>query len=112
MVCVGRYFRNPAGSAAEVALTVHDDFQNRGIGTFLIQTLSRIALENGISAFTAYVLADNHAMLRAFHKASNKLETKLEAEICRVHFDLCNGSKAKNACCLAINAEPERRPDV
>jgi len=90
MICVGRYFRNPAGSDAEIAVTVHDDFQNHGIGIFLVQTLAKIASENGITAFTADLRADNHAMLHIFQKAAGKLEMKLESNICHVRFELGN----------------------
>lgn len=88
MICVGRYFRNPAGSDAEIAITVHDGFQHRGIGIFLVRTLAKIARENGITAFVANVLADNHAMLRVLHKFAGKIETQLDANIYRLRFKL------------------------
>ena len=88
MICVGRYFRNSASNDAEAAFTVHDDFQHRGLGTFLLQRLMSIAHENGIAAFTAEVLADNHAMLRVFQRVAGKIETEIDGSVCHLRFDL------------------------
>lgn len=88
IICVGRYFRNPASRDAEAAFTVHDDFQHHGIGTFLLTELVKIAEDNGVLAFTADVMSDNYAMLRVFQKVAGRIESKLEAGICRLRFDL------------------------
>jgi GNAT superfamily N-acetyltransferase len=71
VVGVGRFVRldgdgggNP--THAEVAFTVGDDFQGRGIGTLLLEHLARIARELGYSAFEAEVLPDNRLMLEVF----------------------------------------------
>ncbi len=90
MICVGRYLKDPACDEAEVAFTVHDDFQTRGIGSFLLKQLMRIGRENGIHAFTADVLADNHAMLHVFNAAAGKMETSLDSGVCQVRFELAN----------------------
>ena len=88
MICVGRYFRNPNRDDAEIAVTVHDDFQNCGIGTFLVQALAKIARENGLRAFTASVLADNPAMLHIFRKAAREIEIQAEADSYQVRFGI------------------------
>jgi len=78
IVAVGRYDLDLPSNLAEVAFVVRDDFQGQGLGTHLLQSLTDIARENGISGFTASVLADNVAMLRIFHHAFPALESRLD----------------------------------
>jgi protein lysine acetyltransferase len=47
---------------AEIAFTVADDYQGRGIGSFLIAALSVAARVDGVEKFSGRVLADNVAM--------------------------------------------------
>jgi RimJ/RimL family protein N-acetyltransferase len=90
MLCVGRYCHNSAGNDAEIAITVHDQWQRHGIGTFLFKLLTRIARENGITGFTADVMADNHGMLRLVRKCADKIESTLEGGVYHLCFALNN----------------------
>ena len=49
-------------TVAEVAFIVGDDYQGRGIGSFLMEALAVAARSEGIRRFTARVLSDNLAM--------------------------------------------------
>ena len=55
---VARYVRSTKRpDVAEVAVTVIDDWQGRGLGTLLLEALSARAREEGIKRFTALMLA-------------------------------------------------------
>jgi len=61
---VARYVRDSERPAvAEVAVTVIDDWQGRGLGTLLLEVISARAREEGITTFTALMLATNHEMM-------------------------------------------------
>lgn len=61
---VARYVRDPERpEAAEAAVTVIDDWQGRGVGTILLELLAARARAQGITTFTALVLASNREML-------------------------------------------------
>ena len=61
-VGVARYVRDADDPhAAEIAVTVVDDWQGRGLGTELLARLSGRARAAGIHRFTALVSADNQA---------------------------------------------------
>jgi RimJ/RimL family protein N-acetyltransferase len=63
-VAIGRFVRfRDEPDAADVALTVTDDHQGRGIGTMLIQALAVVARRRGIVTFHFDVLPSNEAML-------------------------------------------------
>jgi GNAT superfamily N-acetyltransferase len=64
---IGRYVRlAEREEAAEVAITVADAWQHRGVGTVLLAALARRALANDVYVFTAEMLASNHAMRSLF----------------------------------------------
>jgi len=67
-VGVARYIRNAENPhSAELAITVVDEWQGRGLGTQLLYRLIERARRNGIRRFTGLVAADNaamHALLR------------------------------------------------
>ena len=61
---VARYVRLPhEPTVAEVAITVVDSHQGRGLGTMLLGVITRSAVDNGIETFVAHVLGGNVAML-------------------------------------------------
>jgi GNAT superfamily N-acetyltransferase len=63
-VGVARYVRNPARpNAAEVAVTVVDDWQGRGLGMFLLEAITMRAREEGVDTFTALMLVENKQMM-------------------------------------------------
>jgi len=62
-VGIARYIRDAEDPhAAEIAVTIVDDWQGRGLGTELLARLSDRARSEGICRFTALVADDNVAM--------------------------------------------------
>jgi CRP-like cAMP-binding protein len=60
VIADGRFVRDPdEETAAEIAFTVADEYQGRGIGTLLFAALAIAARVDGIERFHARVLADN-----------------------------------------------------
>ncbi len=83
MVAIAHYLKEPrsprgAGSFAEAAFLVHDDWQGKGLGTQLMKVLVETAQRQGIAGFVAEVLADNRSMLRVFHQHGLPVESRLE----------------------------------
>jgi GNAT superfamily N-acetyltransferase len=54
---------------AEVAFTVADDLQGRGLGGALFRRLAALARARGITVFEAEVLKNNERMLRVFERS-------------------------------------------
>jgi acetyltransferase len=63
VVGVGRFIRLPEDRAvAEIALTVVDAFQGRGLGRMLLELLATSAIVRAVSHFHATVLVENQPM--------------------------------------------------
>jgi len=69
IVGVGSYHQNPSTKRAEIAFLVADDWQGKGIGTFLMKQLVKIARAKHIMGLTAEVMRDNVAMIALMHKS-------------------------------------------
>ncbi|GMQ98285.1 MAG: bifunctional GNAT family N-acetyltransferase/acetate--CoA ligase family protein [Acidimicrobiia bacterium] len=79
LVGVGRYNSSPDDpSTAEIAFSVADSFQGMGIGTLLVFRISAYARAVGIERFRAFLLADNHAMMRVFRNAGFPLNREID----------------------------------
>lgn len=64
---------------AEVAFTIANEFQGRGLGTILLGQLAQVAASNGIEVFEADVVAANHAMLHVFRASGFPIEVSANA---------------------------------
>jgi RimJ/RimL family protein N-acetyltransferase len=73
-VGIARYIRD-AGDlrAAEIAVTIVDDWQGRGLGTELLARLSDRARQEGIRRFTALADAENVAVAALLRSAGARL---------------------------------------
>jgi EmrB/QacA subfamily drug resistance transporter len=73
-VGVARYVRDAEDpQAAEIAVTIVDDWQSRGLGTELLAQLCDRARQEGIRRFTALVAADNAAVAALLQNMSAEL---------------------------------------
>lgn len=80
IVGAGRYLLTRTTNQAEFALLVKDEYQNKGIGTFLLNQMMRIAKSKGVNAFIAYVHPKNVPMINFIHKTGKLIESRLSIE--------------------------------
>lgn len=92
VIGVARFVR-PADRAeedrAEVAFTVGDEYQGRGVATILLHHLAAIARGLGYRLFEAEVLPDNRAMLDVFEHSGMARTEAIQAGV--VHVELVLG---------------------
>jgi acetyltransferase len=69
LAAIARMVRNHSGNSAEVAFLVADKFQNRGLGTHLLERTIHVARKESIGALEAATLSENFNMKDMFAKA-------------------------------------------
>jgi GNAT superfamily N-acetyltransferase len=85
---VARYIRLEVDPmVAEVAVTVIDDFQRKGLGTLLLVVLAASATANGIKTFFAHVSGGNSALLRMVTELGGRVQA-VESGLVKVEVPL------------------------
>jgi len=64
LIGIGRVMREHDLKSGEIGVLVHDDFQEKGLGYKLVETLIGIAKEKGIEELHGIALAENTRILR------------------------------------------------
>jgi acyl-CoA hydrolase/GNAT superfamily N-acetyltransferase len=78
IIAEARYIRETKGALAEVVFVVDEDYQGRGIATYLYKILVELAKERGLKGFTADVLFSNQGMMKVFRKGGWPIKAELE----------------------------------
>ena len=86
IVGVARYAAGPEDPTdrADMAVTVEDAHQGRGIGRLLLEHLARLARAEGMSRLDAYVLPDNDRTIRLFERSRRILSRSVERGACHL----------------------------
>ena len=87
IVAAGHWMLNVDHNVAEVAFSVADEYQHKGIGGHLFRFLMRLARERGIRGFEATVLAQNRGMMSILQKSGCVLHTEYDAGVVTVHLN-------------------------
>ena len=88
-VGVARYVREAPGSdTAEVAVTVLDEWQGRGVATALLDRLARHAEASGIEHLSAYALATNDDVTAVLEDLGDLEVVDREGEVVTMRVDL------------------------
>jgi len=88
IVALANYARLRDPAAAEVAFTVADDQQGRGIGTRMLEQLAERAALVGIEHFVADVMGENAAMMKVFEDAGFGVSRALDRGTYEVTFPI------------------------
>ena len=89
LAAVGRFVRDRNDATyAEIAVTVCDELQGKGLGTLLGLALAEEARQVGVLHFTAVMAPHNVAALRLFRRLSHHLRTEIHGGVREMVADL------------------------
>jgi len=84
---VAQYVKSPNLPRAEVAVLVQDDWQSKGLGSFMVKHLVRHARTAGLKGFDAEVLVENRAMMAVFESLPYPMSITLDEGTYHLSFD-------------------------
>jgi RimJ/RimL family protein N-acetyltransferase len=81
LVGVARYDATDQADTAEIAFVIQDGWQNRGLGTLMLDALLAAAEARGIRRFRAYVLASNTRMIDLLVRFTDVAERRTDSGV-------------------------------
>jgi RimJ/RimL family protein N-acetyltransferase len=81
LVGVARYEPTDQPDTAEIAFVIQDGWQNRGLGTLMLDALLAAAEARGIRRFRAWVLASNARMIDLLVRFTDVQERSMESGV-------------------------------
>jgi RimJ/RimL family protein N-acetyltransferase len=85
LIAVARFVRvAPQSARAEFAITVADEYQNRGAATLLLRRLVRIARAGGVRELVSDILEDNREMFQVMRKLKLPCHQTFDDRVCHV----------------------------
>ncbi|MBT3200079.1 MAG: GNAT family N-acetyltransferase [Phycisphaerales bacterium] len=88
IVAIAQYFLDPKTLAAEVAFIVHEEWQAKGMGHYLLAHIMQVAIKRGVQSFYAKVLPRNKPMLSVFQNSHCKVTTEFDGDVFSITCDL------------------------
>ncbi|MBI5503018.1 MAG: GNAT family N-acetyltransferase [Deltaproteobacteria bacterium] len=88
MIAIGQYLRCAGGDAAEYAFVTADEYQGRGLASFMLRILIEHARAQGYRRFVGDVLVGNPSMLRVLEKAGVPVHRSFEDGVHLIELDL------------------------
>ena len=86
IIALGRYNTDQATGFAELGILIHDDFQSKGLGSFLLAILGRQARSHGLRGFTGEVPLGNYEALELFQSFGLPVETRTADGVTELRF--------------------------
>lgn len=80
------YEGQPGSTIAEVAFTLSDEHQGRGLGSIFLEHLAGAAAESGIRRFEAEVLSENRQMIQVFRRAGYDVSRSFDGSSLHLEF--------------------------
>src|SRR3990172_3789188 len=87
IIAAGSYWAQD-DKKAEVAMSVEDAFQGKGIGTLLLERLALLAARKGFVQFWATTRASNQAMLEVFRRSGFPLHLERQDGYVQLNFSV------------------------
>jgi acyl-CoA hydrolase/GNAT superfamily N-acetyltransferase len=88
LVGLAQYALDVSTNCADAAFLVRDDWQERGLGGYLVRYLVQIARDKGVRGMTAMVMPENRAMLKLFYNLGCTVQSRLEEGCYHLYFDI------------------------